>query len=148
MSATETFVVDALERGAKTVVQVFAATLITLGVASGWRSFWHAGDVALLAGVVALITALITIPISQALAPPLQVLLRAVFTFGQAALAYLAANTFIDITSVPWLKVLQVALIATLSSVLTSMASRDWGPVKGNPSLVRNSAPTEGPAAP
>lgn len=141
MTPTETFLVDALERGGKTVVQVFASTLITLGVALGWTSFWHALDVALLAGVVALITSLITIPISMSLPAPLQVLLRAAFTFGQAGLAYLAANTFLDFTDVPWLKVLQVALIATLSSVVTSMASRDWGPVKGNPSIVRNSAP-------
>ena len=143
MNKAETFLVDALERGGKTVVQVFASTLITLGAALQWTNLWHALDVALLAGVVALITALVTIPVSATLAPPLQVILRAVFTFGQAALGYLAANTFLDFTHVPWLKVLQVAIIAALGSVVTSMASRDWGPVKGNPSIVRNSAPAE-----
>jgi len=43
---------------------------------------------------------------------------------------------------VPWLKVLQVALIATVTSVLTSWASYGVGMTKGNPSVVRNSAPT------
>ena len=142
MSPTLIFVVDALERAGKTTVQVFFSILVT--VALTWPNLWHAADVALLAGVVALITGLITIPISQSLTPVLQVVLRAVFTFGQAALAYLAANTFLDLTSVPWLKVLQVALIATISSIVTSLASHGWGPVKGNPSLVNNTAPAGG----
>jgi Putative lactococcus lactis phage r1t holin len=144
MSPTETFLVDAAERAGKTLVQVFFSVLVTLGVALTWTNLWHALDVALLAAVVSLVTSLITIPISQALNPVLQVVLRAAFTFGQACLAYLAANAWLDITSVPWLKVLQVALIATISSVVTSLASHPWGPVKGNPSLVRNSAPAEG----
>jgi len=142
MSPTETFLVDAAERAGKTVVQVFASTLITLGVALNWTQWWHALDIALLAGVVSLITSLITIPLSQSLNPALQTLLRAAFTFGQAALAYLAANTFVGIVDVPWLKVLQVVLIATVTSVLTSWASYGVGMTKGNPSVVRNSAPT------
>jgi uncharacterized membrane protein len=141
MSPTETFIVDALERAGKTVVQVGFSILVTTTLT--WPNLWHALDVALLAGLVALITGLVTIPISTSLTPALQIVLRAAFTFGQAGLAYLAANTFLDLTSVPWLKVLQVALVATISSVVSSLASHGWGPVKGNPSLVRNTAPTE-----
>ena len=83
MSPTETFLVDAAERAGKTVVQVFASTLITLGVALNWTQWWHALDIALLAGVVSLITSLITIPLSQSLNPALQTLLRAAFSSGR-----------------------------------------------------------------
>lgn len=142
MSALEMALLDAAERAGKTIVQVFASTVITLGVALNWTSFWHALDIALLAGVITLVTAIVTIPISKRINPVLQWIVRALFTFLQAALAYVAANTFLDLTSVKWLEVLQVALIATISSVLTSWASWNVGPTKGNPSAVPNTYPT------
>lgn len=143
MSTVETWLLDAAERAGKTIVQTFAATLLALGVALHWTTFWHALDVALLAGVVSIITSLVSIKVSQSLAPAVQTILRALLTFGQTALAYLAANTFIDITSVPWLQVFQVALMATVGSVITSWASWNVGPVKGNPSTVANTAPVQ-----
>jgi hypothetical protein len=141
MSTVETWLIDAGERAGKTIVQIFSSTLLTLGVALNWTNFWHALDVALLAGVVSLITSVVSIPISKQLTPVLQVLLRALLTFGQSALAYVAANTFLDLTSVRWLEMFQVALIATITSVVTSWASWNVGPVKGNPSAVHNTAP-------
>lgn len=141
MSVLETWLVDAGERAGKSVVQVFASTLLALGVALNWTNFWHALDIALLAGVVSLITSLVSIKVSESLAPAVQMILRALLTFGQTALAYLAANTFIDISHTPWLLVFQVSLIATIGSVLTSWASWNVGPVKGNPSTVHNTAP-------
>jgi hypothetical protein len=141
MSTVETWLVDTAERAGKTIAQVFAATLLTLGVALQWTNFWHALDVALLAGVVSVITSVVSIPISKQLTPVVQVLLRALLTFGQSALAYVAANTFLDLTSVRWLAMFQVALIATITSVVTSWASWNVGPVKGNPSTVPNTAP-------
>lgn len=141
MSTVETWLADAGERAGKSVVQVFASTLLALGVALNWTNFWHALDIALLAGVVSLITSLVSIKVSESLAPAVQTILRALLTFGQTALAYLAANTFIDISHTPWLLVFQVSLIATIGSVLTSWASWNVGPVKGNPSAVHNTAP-------
>lgn len=143
MSSVEVWLIDAGERAGKTVVQVFASTLLTLGVALHWTAFWHALDVGLLAGVVSLITSVVAIPVSVQMAPVVQVLLRALLTFGQSCLAYLAANTFLSLTSVPWLDMFQVALIATIASVVTSWASWNVGPVKGNPSTVHNRAPVE-----
>lgn len=141
MSTVETWLVDAGERAGKSIVQVFASTLLALGVALNWTNFWHALDIALLAGVVSLITSLVSIKVSESLAPAVQMGLRALLTFGQTALAYLAANTFIDISHTPWLLVFQVSLIATIGSVLTSWATWNVGPVKGNPSAVHNTAP-------
>lgn len=141
MSTVETWLVDAGERAGKSVVQVFASTVLALGVALNWVTFWHALDIALLAGVVSVLTSLVSIKVSESLAPALQMILRALLTFGQTALAYLAANTFIDISHTPWLLVFQVSLIATIGSVITSWASWNVGPVKGNPSAVHNTAP-------
>jgi len=141
MSTVEIWLRDAGERAGKTVVQSFAMTLLALGVALNWTSFWHALDIALLAGVVSVLTSAVSIPISKQLNPALQVLLRSVLTFGQSALAFLAANTFIDISSVPWLEVLQVSLLAAATSVVTSWASWNVGPAKGNPSVVHTLAP-------
>lgn len=140
-SSLEVWLIDALERAGKTLTQVFAATLLTLGVALNWTNFWHALDIALLAGVVSVVTSLVSIKVSQSLTPVVQTALRALLTFGQTALAYLAANTFVDISHTPWLLVFQVSLVATVTSVLTSWASWSVGPVKGNPSTVPNAAP-------
>lgn len=141
MSTVELWLRDAGERAGKTVTQSFATTLLALGVALNWTTFWHALDIALLAGVVSVLTSLVSIPISKQLTPALQVLFRALLTFGQTALAFLAANTFVDIVNVPWLQVLQVSLVAAVTSVLTSWASWNVGPAKGNPSAVHNTAP-------
>lgn len=141
MSTVEIWLKDAGERAAKTTVQALAVTLLALGVALRWTVFWHALDIALLAGVVSLVTSVVSIPVSKQLSPALLVSLRALLTFGQSALAFLAANTFLDLTSVPWLQVLQVSLMAAVTSVLTSWASWNVGPVKHNPSVVHNSAP-------
>jgi hypothetical protein len=138
------WLVDALERAAKTVAQVFTSALITLGVASNWTTWWHALDVALLAGAVSVLTSIVTVPLSTQLAPSLQVVFRAVLTFAQAALAYLAANTFVGVADVRWLEVLQVSIIAAIGSVLTSWASWNIGPAKGNPSVVPTAAPAGG----
>lgn len=135
MSA-EQWIIGALERAGKTAGQVFASVMIAAGAALSWTSVWHAVDIALLAGVVALITSIVSIHISQALPPYLQVILRAGLTFGQTALAYLAANTFVDLTSVPWIVVFQTAAVATLTSVLTSWASYNVGVKKEHPTVV------------
>ena len=134
------WLIDAAERAGKTVVQTFASILLTLGAVHSWTPFWHALDVALLAGVVSLLTSVLSIPISTTLNPVAQTALRALLTFVQSALAFVAANTFLDLTSVPWLQVLQVALIATVTSLLTSLASWQVGPVKEHPSIVRSAA--------
>lgn len=141
MSTVETWLVDAGERASKTAVQSLSTTLLALGVALRWVTFWHALDIALLAGVVSLLTSVASIPISKQLAPAVQVLFRAVLTFGQSALAFLLANTWVNITDVPWIQVFQVSAIAAVTSVLTSWASWNVGPVKGNPSAVHNTAP-------
>ena len=140
----KTWLIDALERAGKTIVQVFASTIITLGVAAHWTNWWHAIDIALLAGVVSLLTSVLTVPLSANLAPAAQVAVRAVFTFVQSALGFLAANTFLDLTHVPWLQVLQVSLIATVTSVLTSWASYPVGALKGHPSVVNAAGPAGG----
>jgi hypothetical protein len=140
----KTWIIDALERAGKTVVQVFASVILTLGVAAHWQTFWHALDVGLLAGVVSLLTSVLSVPIAANLAPAAQVAMRALLTFVQAGLSYLAANTFLDLTSVPWLQVLQVALIATVTSILTSWASYPVGPLKGHPSVVAGVGPAGG----
>lgn len=137
MSSVETWLVGAGERAAKTVTQSFATTLLALGVALHWASFWHALDIALLAGVVSVITSVVSIPVSAQLKPAYQVALRAVLTFGQSALAFLAANTFVNITDTPWLQVFQVSLIAAVTSVLTSWASWNVGVLKEHPSVAR-----------
>lgn len=134
------WLIDALERAGKTVAQTFASVLLTLGVALHWTQFWHALDIALLAGVVSLLTSVLSIPISATLNPVAQAAFRALLTFVQSALGFVAANTFLDLTSVPWLQVLQVALITTLTSVLTSLASWQVGVAKEHPSLVRPAA--------
>lgn len=141
MSTVEIWLRDAGERAGKTIVQSFATTLLALGVALNWTSFWHALDIALLAGVVSVLTSLVSIPISKQLTPALQVLFRALLTFGQTALAFLAANTFVNIVDVPWLQVFQVSLVAAVTSVLTSWASWNVGPAKGNPSVTHTLAP-------
>lgn len=135
MSA-EQWIIGALERAGKTAAQVFASAMIAAGAVLSWTGVWHAVDIALLAGVVSIITSLVSIHISATLPPYLQVLLRAALTFGQTALAYLAANTFVDITSVPWVLVFQTAAVATLTSILTSWASWNVGPAKEHPSVV------------
>lgn len=137
MSAVEAWIVGAGERAGKTIVQSFATTLLALGVALHWASFWHALDIALLAGVVSIITSVVSIPVSAQLKPAYQVALRAVLTFGQSALAFLAANTFVNITDVPWLQIFQVSLIAAVTSVLTSWASWNVGALKEHPSVAR-----------
>lgn len=137
MSTVEAWLVGAGERAAKTVTQSFATTLLALGVALHWASFWHALDIALLAGVVSILTSVVSIPVSQQLKPAYQVALRAVLTFAQSALAFLAANTFVDLVSVPWLQVFQVSLIAAVTSVLTSWASWNVGALKEHPSVAR-----------
>lgn len=141
MSTVEVWLRDAGERAGKTITQSLATTLLALGVALHWADFWHALDIALLAGVVSVLTSVVSIPISKQLTPALQVLFRAVLTFGQSALAFLAANTFVNIVDVPWLQVFQVSAVAAVTSVLTSWASWNVGPVKGNPSTVHTEAP-------
>jgi hypothetical protein len=141
VTAVTTWTVDALERAGKTVVQTLATTLLALGVALRWIVFWHALDIGLLAGVVALLTSVAAIPLSRQLTPALQVALRAGLTFVQSTLAFLAANTFLSLTSVPWVQVAQVSLLAAVTSVLTSWASWNVGPVKLNPSVVPTTAP-------
>lgn len=137
MSAVEAWIVGAGERAGKTIAQSFATTLLALGVALHWASFWHALDIALLAGAVSVITSVVSIPVSAQLKPAYQVALRAVLTFGQSALAFLAANTFVNITDVPWLQIFQVSLIAAVTSVLTSWASWNVGVLKEHPSVAR-----------
>lgn len=139
-TTVETWIVAALEKAGKTTVQSLASTLLALGVALHWTNFWHALDIALLAGVVSLITSLVSVPVSQRIPVAWQVVLRAGLTFGQSALAFLAANAWLDITSVPWIAVFQVSLVAAVTSVLTSWASWNVGPVKEHPSVVRAAA--------
>ena len=141
MSTVEVWLVDAGERAAKTAVQSLATTLLALGVALHWVAFWHALDIALLAGVVSILTSVASIQISKQLSPALQVVFRAALTFGQSALAFLLANTWVNITDVPWIQVFQVSAVAAVTSVLTSWASWNVGAVKGNPSTVATTAP-------
>ena len=141
MSTVEIWLRDTGERAGKTIVQSLATTLLGLGVALQWVAFWHALDIALLAGVVSLLTSFVSIPVSKQLTPALQVLFRALLTFGQTALAFLLANTWVNIVSVPWIQVFQVSAVAAVTSVLTSWASWNVGPVKGNPSTVHTEAP-------
>lgn len=137
MTTVEAWLIGAAERAGKTIVQTLATTLLTLGVALHWVVFWHALDIALLAGAVSVLTSVASIPLSTRLPAPWQVAVRAVLTFAQSALAYLSANTWLNITSVPWLQVLQVSLIAAVTSVLTSWASWNVGPLKEHPSVAR-----------
>lgn len=135
MTTVVKWTVDALERAGKTITQVFATTVLAAGVVLNWTGLWHALDIGLLAGVVALLTSVASVTVSARLPAWAQVALRAALTFGQSALAYLAANTFINITGVPWVQVFQISLISAVTSVLTSWASWNVGKVKEHPSV-------------
>lgn len=137
MSNVEAWLLGTAERAGKSVVQVTATTLLALGVALHWASFWHALDIGLLAGVVSVLTSVASIPLSANLKPAYQVGVRAVLTFTQSALAFLSANTFLNLTDTPWLQVFQVSLIAAVTSVLTSWASWNVGALKEHPSVAR-----------
>lgn len=73
----------------------------------------------------------------------LDLLERAAKTFAQALVAILGAGAA-DLISVPWLGALSAAGMAALLSVLTSVASSQWGDQK-TASLVKPvEPPTEG----
>lgn len=76
-----------------------------------------------------------------------QVFERAVKTFVQGLIALVTGDQVFGILDVDWQKAAGIAALATLLSVLTSVASAPVGPDKQSPSLVDTPPPGPDPVA-
>lgn len=76
-----------------------------------------------------------------------QALERAVKTFAQAAIALLTGDKVFGILDADWTMVGQVAALALVLSILSSLVSAPIGPDKESPSLVDTPPPGPDPVS-
>jgi hypothetical protein len=131
-----TYAIQSLDRATRTALQVLTGYLATAHTVGGvdWRAAFLA---TVLAFVVSLTHAAVTLPAVPVLGVWGDVVGRAIRTAAQTALSSAGANVIL-LTDVPWGTVLTAAGLAAVSSLVTSVVSLPLGPeaVKGTPNLV------------
>lgn len=116
------YVVDPLERAARTFIQQFVVVLMTASTA-GLLVTQHwavAADSALFAAIISLITSVITFRVPT-LPSQLDLALRVVKTFLQSFLGTLAASQVASVSHADWKGALAVAVPVAVTSLLTGL---------------------------
>lgn len=118
------YVLDPLERAARTFVQQFVVILLATGTAGLLvHQNWLIGlDSAGFAAIVSLLTSALTFKV-PALSANLDLLLRVVKTFLQSFVGTLAASQALDISHADWKGALALAIPVAMTSLLTGLAA-------------------------
>lgn len=137
------YVLDPLERAGSTFVQQFVIVLLatsgSLVIFQDWQAAFYT---ALFAGIVSILTSLLTFTVPPQ-TPMVDLLLRTAKTFIQSLLGSMAATQFTDVVHFGWHGAIAVAIPVALTSFLKGMAAMAiaWSP--GTASLL-----PAGPPAP
>ena len=124
-----TYVLSALDKAARTAIQVAAGLLVAGRGAVDWRAVLLATALAVVVSVLQSVTDFPAIPGGLVG----DITGRALRTFAQSAVGSIGAAVLI--TQVPWSTVLTAAALAAAASVVTSGITTNLGP-KGTPDLV------------
>lgn len=118
------YVVDPLERAARTFIQQFVVILMATGSAGllVHQNWLIAVDSAGFAALVSLVTSIATFKVPT-LSPLYDLLLRVVKTFLQSFAGTLAAAEVLNLSHVDWKGDLAVAIPVALTALLTGLAA-------------------------
>lgn len=118
------YVVDPLERAARTFVQQFVVVLMTAGTAGLLlHQNWLIGlDSAAFAAAISILTSVLTFKV-PVLPTSADLLLRVVKTFLQSFLGTLSASQVLSVSGADWKGALAVAVPVALTALLTGLAA-------------------------